>query len=305
MNSKPPGFELPEELGKMVDVQAEDSKSLIEFAEKRKVAMLAVIASYVPVRISPSEQSYAQIGTSEEFGIETVLSRMERSVSKNECEAYLLLNSPGGSIASSYEIAKALRETCKKLTVFVPHVAASGGTLLALTGDRIFMGRMSRLSPMDVQISYGDTVVSANAMLRAFSAVTNYFKDKAAEEAPYPWKALADKFDPVVMQTWTDVQGAAETYVNEILEKAGYEKHEEIAHKLVYEYTYHGAPIDYAEAKKLGLRVHSDSEDAETWRLMRQWLAKYLLKSANKHFIRYITPEEKPESGEKGEKSCP
>lgn len=127
MSGEKPSFELPEELGKLVDIQAEDNKSLVEFAKRKKVAMLALIASYVPVRISPAEQSYAQIGTSEEFGVESVLSRMEDSLSKNECEAYVLLNSAGGAIASSYEIAKALRETCKKLTIFVPHIAASGG----------------------------------------------------------------------------------------------------------------------------------------------------------------------------------
>lgn len=173
---------------------------------------------------------------------------------------------------------------------------------MALTGDRIFMGRMSRLSPIDVQIGYADTTVSANAMLRGFSAVTNYFKDKPVEEAPYPWKALADKFDPVIMQTWTDIQNAGYEYVDEILEKAKYEKHEEIARKLVYEYPYHGTVIDYAEAKELKLRVYPASDDVETWGIMRQWLSKYLLKSANKHFIRYISPNGEPELGKKGEK---
>lgn len=196
--SKHQHFDLPEQFGKMVDVQAESDKSIIEFAKRRKVAMMAMIASYVPLRISPAEESYAYIGTSEEFGAETAVSMMTDSMPRN-CEVLLLLNSPGGSLSSSYEISKILRESFKKLTIFVPHIAASGGTLVALTGDRIFMGMMSRLSPLDVQMGYKDDIVSANAMMRAFGAVTNYFKDKTPEEAPYPWKALADKLDPVIM----------------------------------------------------------------------------------------------------------
>jgi hypothetical protein len=297
-NNKSPTFELPEELGKMVDVQKEDSESLIQYAKKKNVAMLAIIASYVPERISPAEQSYATIGISEEFGVETVLSLMSDTLSKDECELYMLLNSPGGSLESSYEIAKALQEICKKITVFVPHVAASGGTMLALTGHKIFMGRMSRMSPMDVQIRYKGAWVSANAMLRAFNALTNYFKDKTEAEAPYPWTALVDKLDPVIMQKWTDIQGAANTYVDEILKGVGYENHEEISYKLVYEYSYHGEVIDYSTAHALGLNVHRYSEDQETWRLMRQWLAKYLLKSASKHFIRYISPHDEQVSKE-------
>jgi hypothetical protein len=301
MNSikRSPIFELPEELGKIVDVKEEDNKSVVEFANKRKVAVLAIIASYVPLRVSPTEQSYAYIGTSEEFGVETALSKMREKIGKN-CEVYLLLNSPGGAISSAYEIAKALRETCPKLTIFVPHVAASGGTLIALTGDRILMGRMSRLSPMDVQKLYDGDFVSANAMLRAFGALTNYFKDKSEDEAPYPWKALVHKLDPIQMQAWTDMQLAAEKYVKDILRLSNYKNCDEIAHSLVYEYSYHGDVVDYAEAKRLGLRVVRDTEDREGWSLMREWLAEYLLKSANKHFIRYACPSSRRFSKKKG-----
>lgn len=288
---KRPNFELPEELGRLVDVKAEEDKNIVEFAKKRKVLMLAIIASYVPVKVSPIHSTYAQIGVSEEFGIETALSKMHEFAPKNGCDTYVLINSPGGLIPSSYEIAKALRDECKKLTIFVPHIAASGGTLMALTGDKIFMGKFSRLSPMDVQIGYGDNdVVSANAMLRSFAAVTNYFKDKSVLEAPYPWKALADKLDPVIMQTWTDIQEGARQYVSEILKRSNYKESDDIARKLVFEYMYHSIVIDFPEAKKLGLRVFRDSEDREAWNIMRNWLAKYLLKSANTHFIRYINP---------------
>ena len=35
--------------------------------------------------------------------------------------------------------------------MFIPHIAASKGTLIALVGNKIVMGEMAHLSPIDVQ----------------------------------------------------------------------------------------------------------------------------------------------------------
>ena len=42
---------------------------------------------------------------------------------------------------SSYKIALAVRETLDEVTSFVPHVAASGGTLLTMPVTRSSWGR--------------------------------------------------------------------------------------------------------------------------------------------------------------------
>src|SRR5262245_17655123 len=44
----------------------------------------------------------------------------------------LVLHTPGGLVLASLQIARALREHKGKVTVFVPHYAMSGGTLIAL-----------------------------------------------------------------------------------------------------------------------------------------------------------------------------
>jgi ClpP class serine protease len=110
--------------------------------------------------------------------------------------AYLLVNSPGGTMTSTYKIARALRTTCKRITTFVPHVAASGGTLLALTGNEIVMGLMSHITPLDVQVSYKGTIISAATFMRFFARASEWFETKTPDESPYPRKALADKLDP-------------------------------------------------------------------------------------------------------------
>jgi ClpP class serine protease len=64
----------------------------------------------------------------------------------------LILHTPGGLVLAAEQIALALLEHPGKVTVFVPHYAMSGGTLLALTADQIVMDPHAVLGPVDPQI---------------------------------------------------------------------------------------------------------------------------------------------------------
>jgi ClpP class serine protease len=64
----------------------------------------------------------------------------------------LILHTPGGLVLAAEQIAHALVEHKGKVTVFVPHYAMSGGTLLALTADEVVMDPNAVLGPVDPQI---------------------------------------------------------------------------------------------------------------------------------------------------------
>jgi ClpP class serine protease len=64
----------------------------------------------------------------------------------------LILHTPGGLVLAAEQIAKALVERKGKVTVFVPHYAMSGGTLIALTADEVVMDSNAVLGPVDPQI---------------------------------------------------------------------------------------------------------------------------------------------------------
>src|SRR5438270_5482602 len=51
----------------------------------------------------------------------------------------LILHTPGGLVLAATQIADALQAHPSKVTVFVPHYAMSGGTLLALSAEEIVM----------------------------------------------------------------------------------------------------------------------------------------------------------------------
>ena len=64
----------------------------------------------------------------------------------------IILHTPGGTVLAAEQIAKALVEHKGKVTVFVPHYAMSGGTLIALAADEVVMDPNAVLGPVDPQI---------------------------------------------------------------------------------------------------------------------------------------------------------
>jgi len=64
----------------------------------------------------------------------------------------LILHTPGGLVLAAEQIAKALVDHKGKVTVFVPHYAMSGGTLIALAADEIVMDANAVLGPIDPQV---------------------------------------------------------------------------------------------------------------------------------------------------------
>jgi hypothetical protein len=273
----------------LVNCKRETDSSVQALADKLGVGLAAFIAPYVGVKVSPTQHVSASIGLIEEFGAEELVSQLKRAgVSK----AYLLINSPGGGMESSYKIARAVTNAIGDIKTFVPHMAASGGTLLALTGNEIVMGSMSQLSPLDVQVTYERTAVSAGSGQRFFHRAARWFKTQTPEEAPYPQRALVDRMDPYIMEEWTGIMAAMHDYVVEILELSGYgEQSKDIATRLVFEYPHHSYVINDNRARDIGLKVRDASELPEEWSVMRHWLSNYAVQQEATHVIRFAVPK--------------
>src|SRR5918999_953653 len=69
-----------------------------------------------------------------------------------DCPIDLTIHTPGGLVLAAGQIAHALKRHRAKISVFVPHYAMSGGTLLALAADEIVMDPNAVLGPVDPQI---------------------------------------------------------------------------------------------------------------------------------------------------------
>src|SRR5258705_4803871 len=64
----------------------------------------------------------------------------------------IVLHTPGGLVLAAMQIARAIRDHKGKVTVFIPHYAMSGGTLISLAADEIVMCKHAVLGPVDPQL---------------------------------------------------------------------------------------------------------------------------------------------------------
>jgi ClpP class serine protease len=121
--------------------------SLLEkFQKQRKSRVIALIhredtVSFFGVPIS----SYISIEDSE-----SVLRAIR--LTPDEQPIDVILHTPGGLALAAEQIARALVDHKGKVTVFVPHYAMSGGTLIALAANEIVMDANAVLGPVDPQI---------------------------------------------------------------------------------------------------------------------------------------------------------
>ena len=64
----------------------------------------------------------------------------------------LVLHTPGGLVLAAEQIGSALVDHPARVSVYVPHYAMSGGTLIALAADRIVLAPSAVLGPLDPQV---------------------------------------------------------------------------------------------------------------------------------------------------------
>jgi ClpP class serine protease len=161
----------------------------------------------------------------------------------------LLLHTPGGLVLASLQIARAIHKHPGKVTVFVPHYAMSGGTLIALAADEIVMSEHAVLGPVDPQLGQ----FPAASILRVL-------RDKPIAEIDDQTIILADQAQKAISQVRQSV-------IELLEDELPREKAEELAEILSTGTWTHDHPITFEEAKSLGLPVRSDLPE-EMLRLM-------------------------------------
>lgn len=72
------------------------------------------------------------------------------------------IETPGGSGEAAEEIAKFLRKKFDEVNFVIAGESKSAGTILALSGDNIYMADTGSLGPIDAQVKIGRSVVSAH-----------------------------------------------------------------------------------------------------------------------------------------------
>ena len=226
----------------------------------------------------------------------------------------VLLDSPGGSLDSAYKIVRYLTCYTSELNVHVPRRAKSASTLLALGAKHIYLSQFGELGPLDTQIfdprnpaAYVSALdcyqsvdyvrmfgVSAmSKALRQLSADTGGqipLKDLLGTASAFATGAISPMLTGIRaldFGAWGRSLKIGERYAQILLEdnhtrdEAG-----RISERLVYSYTHHLFPIDYREARAIGLPAEVMSDRAYHAGL------EAVEKCKSNAFIGFVSPRE-------------
>jgi ClpP class serine protease len=152
----------------------------------------------------------------------------------------LVLHTPGGLVLAAEQIAEALLRHPAKVTVFVPHYAMSGGTLIALAADEIVMDENAVLGPVDPQLGQYPA-----------ASVLKVLEKKPIQEIDDQTLILADVAEKALRQVKATVKNLLKKHMPE-------DRAEEVAHILSQGTWTHDYPIDVAQARELGLKVSTE-----------------------------------------------
>jgi ClpP class serine protease len=152
----------------------------------------------------------------------------------------IVLHTPGGLVLAAVQIAHAIRAHNAKVTVFVPHYAMSGGTLVALSANEIVMCRHSVLGPIDPQLGQ----MPAASLIK----VT---EQKPFSEIDDQTLVMADMAKKSIAQVKRTAQGL-------LTGRIPADRVEALAEKLSTGTWTHDYPIFAEEAKELGLAVTTE-----------------------------------------------
>lgn len=152
----------------------------------------------------------------------------------------IVLHTPGGLVLAATQIARAVRKHKGKVTVFVPHYAMSGGTLIALAADEIVMSPHAVLGPVDPQIGKYPAASVIKVVAR-----------KPLEKVDDETLILADVGEKAVSQL--------RECASELLSRSqSAEQARKLAELLSTGTWTHDYPITVEEGLRLGLKVRTD-----------------------------------------------
>jgi ClpP class serine protease len=196
-----------------------------------------------------------------------------RSVSDSK-KGYLMLTSSGGDPNAAEKLLIMCRERFTEgFQVIVPNYAKSAATLICLGSDKILMGYMAELGPIDPQIQL-DPFPSRSLPARSFIDGLESIRTKVRREGDPPtmYLSMLSQIRPEVIamcqSAIDDSRATAEKWLKRYMLKDIPQQAERVADWLSngVNYKSHGKVIDYAEAKDvLKLNAEKIDPNSELW----------------------------------------
>jgi hypothetical protein len=178
---------------------------------------------------------------------------------------HLFIKSSGGSGQASLRVVNLLRQYCDRVNALVPLECASAATMIALGANKVLMGPMAYLTPVDTSLTHSlspidrdneRVSVSLDELTRTVRLWQAQRSDTESQEEN-PYQQLFQYVHPLVIGAVDRAESLSIMLCKELL--AHHIKEEtlanQIANALNAKYPSHSYPILFEEARRIGLRV--------------------------------------------------
>jgi hypothetical protein len=112
-------------------------------------------------------------------------------------EIDIIINTEGGDIFSALHIVDILKNSGKKINIFIPHYSMSAGTLISMAGNKIYMTENSSMGPIDPQIGIWWKGLFSKSSL---DYVIKNKKGKA-EDDTFAFRYIAGQYEKTIKNT--------------------------------------------------------------------------------------------------------
>ena len=187
----------------------------------------------------------------------------------------LMLNSPGGDANTAEKLLMMCRQRfTEEFDVIIPDYAKSAATMIALGSDKIMMGYLAELGPIDPQLQTspipGGELIPARSFIDGLDMIRRKVKDELDPVQMY--LPMLSQIRPEVLaicqRAIDDAKAFAEKWLKQRMLRNDPKQAEKVAEMLSTGAAYksHGKVIDWSEAKDvLKLNVEKIPETSDLW----------------------------------------
>lgn len=200
----------------------------------------------------------------------------------------LFLYTSGGDMLAPIRIVKLIRNHCEDFEILIPYKAHSAGTLIAMGANRIVMGKLGELTPVDPTTGHPfnpqNPVNPQQRLEISVEDLNSYFlfaKEKAGvkdDQMEGIYKLLIEKLHPLSIGNAYRAYRMTKLLTERLLwlhmnKKTDEEKIKRIVKEITGDITIHAYPIDRDEAIDLGLKIEKAEDTLD--KNMRQLYEEY------------------------------
>lgn len=202
----------------------------------------------------------------------------------------LLIDSPGGDPLAAERIVKICREwTGNDYWILIPGMAKSAATMIVLGSSKIIMSSTSELGPIDIQVSTGEKLQPAYAIIEAYDKLIERGINLKENQRVEPILQQLSAYDPSEIEKLRQINELSSDIAIKILKagmlnKKGKKKIADLIKIFIDPKgsKTHGRPIYHSDIESIGFNITRLENDSEIWKLISEYhlRAKYQMQTA-------------------------